>query len=873
MELILLKREYVQDLNVSTTQWREYLFDPTDQEILENLVINSSTFELTTGDPVWTDPLTGDAYTYDGDGGVNFTAGDGPIFTPPPPDLADYGLRYVLEYYNWSQETVREEIYQRDYTGAVDEVEGGGRPHSLTIENGGKVFVPFRGTRTTITLKSDISKYYSDLFDGDERDFYLIHKVDGTAKWTGWITPDNFTEPYGNAPYFTTVNFSDGIGMAKELDFPDINQNSYTGTVSEKDAICAALSQIALGLEVRIACNIREDGMDTASQPIEQSHVNMETFTVEKEGEIVPMSCYEALEKMLRSWNAVLYQEDNVWWIVREPELYGETLIYKRFQPDGTAISSDTLSLEKTFSGAGIQLSRATLETVPAFKNIAVSQEYGDLLVPNNNFALNGNFDKWTPIYISGALRSWKAVDWDYINLSPRYRLGGENYGNVRRVEESTGLDQVNNYINIYGVVRSFSDAGVGYMQSKPAFVRQEAGNVIKANFKVRCNTYGSDQRLVEAYFNIAIKCGTQWLNWDEATNTLEWTSTETRIRWKVAEVMRWETISIPAIAIPEDGDLSIRLYQIVQVGSVSKVEYVCDYDDIELLLADNPALLNQRIYYKTINQKTYTSKPEEIKIELGDVATVLSQNAKIIDGAPSARWARGTEDSIPLAQLIAQEYVNQTSVSRYRLTGGTCRTTLSLLATYEDAVNESGRKFILTGGTYTEKDGTWKPDFHEIDQTELSVTIRPVEESRGTSGTGQGASNTGEEDTASSPVPPSVPIDIGDQDDVIPIIRDGKFEDSGITATRDGSETIVEYQFPKPVSIPPAVEDDHAVRKDQLDAAIIDNDNYVSYTEDQSSKTEGERQVARDNIDVYSKTETDTAIFIQKDQYGSIGW
>lgn len=819
MELILLKREYVTDLNESTTQWREYLFDPNDPDgaILENLVINSTAFEMTLGDLVWTNPLTGDTYTYDGDGGVTFTAGDGPIFTPPPPDLVDYGLRFVMEYKNWNQDTVREEIYKRDYVGSEEEVDGGGTPFSLNYENGGKVFVPFRGSRATLNLKSNVSKKFAELFDGDERDFYLIHKVNGTAKWTGWITPDNFTEVYGNAPFMTSVNFSDGIGMAKNLDFPDVNENGYTGTVSEKDAICAALRMIGLDLEVRIACNLTEDGMDELSEPIEQSTVNVETFTKDTQGEIVPLDCYTALEKMLKSWNAVMIQEDNIWWIVREPELYGSTLNYKRFNPDGTAIGTGSKSLENTFAGVGINLHRATLETVPAFKNIAVSQEYGGLLVPNNNFAINGDFNRWTPIYYDGGIRSWKLLDWTYVNLTPRIRIGGDWSGHVWRYEESTGLNETNNYINIYGMVTSFTDPAVGYLESKHAYVRAEVGNVIKVNFKASAGTSTVDQRLVEAYFNIAVKCGTKWLNWDEATQTLEWVSTETRIRWKIAEVGRWENISIPAIGIPEDGDLFIRLYQMVQLGSTSKVRYTVNFDDVELILADNPALLNQRIYYKTINDKTFTSKVEEIKIELGDVATVLSQNAKIVDGLPTAKWKRAAETSVPLAQLIAQEWVNQTNVSRYRLNGGECRTPLSFMATYEDAVNEAGRKFILSGGTYTEKDGKWKPDFHEIDQTEVSITIRAVTEESTTS---QGAARPGNEDGYESPEAPTVPVDLGDEDDVIPIIRDGKFENSGIQATRDGSDEINEYQFPAPISIPPAIQDDQAVRKDQLSEA-----------------------------------------------------
>jgi hypothetical protein len=322
----------------------------------------------------------------------------------------------------------------------------------------------------------------------------------------------------------------------------------------------------------------------------------------------------------------------------------------------------------------------------------------------------------------------------------------------------------------------------------------------------------------VEAYFNIAVRCGSQWL--DVEGDTAEWVGTETRISWKVAEVMRWENIVLPTVAIPEDGDIRVYLYQIVQVGSVSKTEYVCDYDDVEIKLVDNPALQNSRIYYKTNNPETYTSTLEELTIELGDVATVMSQNAKIIDGVPSARWTRpGDAVAVPLAHLICRELANQYQRTTYRLKGGGFYADASRLATYQDTVNEPDRKFLLTGGDYNAKTGEWNPDFVEINQEETTVEIRVVQEAKSGRDNSTGAnSGGGPESTGdTTPAPPVVPVDLGDVDDVIPIIRDGKFEDSGISALRDAFGIISEYVVAKPFRGVAAVTDDQYVIKSQL--------------------------------------------------------
>lgn len=824
MSLILLARVYVQDLDEFTTQWREYLFNTLDPDgpILENLVINSTAFELTDGALVWTNPDTGDEYFYDSPYAVTKVDGEGPVIPPPLPDLSDpYGLKYYHEYQDWQGRTCRFEIFQKDYEGEDEEVDGAGGNLRFTFENGGKLFQSFRGSRASLTLHSQVSRKFYELFEGDERDHYGRYLREGTVLWTGWITPDIFNEPWGNAPYQTTLNFNDGIGGLKNLPFPDVNDNDYTGQISEKDAIIACLGRIGLRLDVHIACNISEVGMDELSAPIEQSMVNVEAFVNFSQGENQPLNCYEVMAKILKSWNAVLLQEENKWWIVREPELYGSSLSYSRYDADGVLLGTATRSLEKTFVGEGILLHGATLETKPAFSNVAVAQQYGELLVENGNFAVNGNMEKWTPYILGGYQQGWKLNDWIYDQLQVFPFTDASSLGSVQRVSESTGLDAVNNFINIYGLKRNFTDP-IGRLISKPVPIRQEVGNMIEIKFTMRCAAEGSggDRRLVEAYYNVAVRCGTKWLTADPVTEEYSWTSTETRIRWKVPETYRWENIVLPAMEIPEDGDIQVYLYPIVQPGSISKVRYVAGYDDVEIKLVNNPALQNSRIYYKTNNPETYTSTLEELTIELGDVATVMSQNAKIVTGEPSSLWARaGITESVPLAKLICRELANQYQRTIYRLKGGNFRKDASRLATYQDSVNEPDRKFILTGGDYNAKSGEWNPDFMEINQEETTVEIRVVAEAKsGRDGnTGSNGGNVGGGTGGNTPQTPGVPLDLGDQDDIIPIIREGKFEDSKIQAVRNEDDDIIQHQFINTVKGVPATEGDEFVTKSQL--------------------------------------------------------
>ena len=97
--------------------------------------LDTTGFELALDELVWTDPGDGDEYFYDGNDNVYRTPGAG-IPLPVYPDIStSYGLRFNLEYFNWLGQTVKDEIYKKDYEGAAVDVDGGAEPFVLSREN------------------------------------------------------------------------------------------------------------------------------------------------------------------------------------------------------------------------------------------------------------------------------------------------------------------------------------------------------------------------------------------------------------------------------------------------------------------------------------------------------------------------------------------------------------------------------------------------------------------------------------------------------------------------------------------------------------------------------------------------------------------
>jgi hypothetical protein len=739
-------------------------------------------------------------------------------------DPNNYGLKFLLEYENINGTPIREEVYQKGYTGDPVLVDGGATPFELSRENNEDVFTQFRGSAATLRFSSQITKFFFELFEGDERTYKVVHKENSVIKWQGWMTPDLFEERYMPGPYQTVIKATDGIGSLKNTPLPDLFGTNYSGQIEELKVIVSALSVTDLQLPIMIAVNLFENRMTEAFDPLTQSDVNMEAFVQMDKGERTPMSCYEAVEKILKSWNACLWQEDNEWKIVRIPELFGESVIYRRFDANGYFMGSGSIPLGRTFLGEGIQLHGAILQTERAYKKISVSQNFGDLIVSEDNFVKNGSFTEWEPIYNpDGSLFAWRLTDWTYSVLSPTFTALGRMFGDVRRVEESTGLDTSNNYLNIFNPVTSPAQMD-RYLQSAPQFIKAEIGNVLNVRFKVRCNTRGSDKRLVEAYFMVMVKVGSKWIGTNGSG--YEWKDTETRLTWKVAEVMRWENIEIPDLTIPEDGDAMIRIYPILQVGSTNKVEYVADYDDVVIEIVKNPALLNKKIHYKSTHPSRYTTALDEVEIELGDTLTVMSQNAKIISGQFSEKWHRqGKSEARPLAYIIARDYVNQFQNTTYKLSGGDCSADLKLLANYKDTENEPDRKFIFSGGTYDCKRNRWKAEFLEVNQNETLTEIRPVTEAadyQGGGGSGGSGSSTPTSGSEAS-------LDLADG--TIPQVYDGSLTGSGLTVVYNSEGIFQHFQFNGRVKGQPAVNDNEFVTKSQLsEQGLVVPDGIVQY-------------------------------------------
>lgn len=139
-----------------------------------------------------------------------------------------YGLRYYGEFKDRFNNTVRIEIDKKDYSGAASEMIFAADPGTISYPGTDTdVFKSIFGSELKINLISETDFQYTELSTSDARGFKIRKKIGGVTKWTGWILPDLYSEPYTAAPYTVSISARCGLGELKELDVPDEIQNIY----------------------------------------------------------------------------------------------------------------------------------------------------------------------------------------------------------------------------------------------------------------------------------------------------------------------------------------------------------------------------------------------------------------------------------------------------------------------------------------------------------------------------------------------------------------------------------------------------------------------------------------------------------------------
>ena len=219
--------------------------------------------------------------------------------------MALYGSIYQFSIVSQNGDDVDIFILKKNYTGVAQQRPLGRAP-ILKRERNGNIL----GTSLEIYAECRIDGEFARLYTSSADEFLVEVYRNQVLQWTGFVSPELYSEPDIAPPYDVQIIATDGLGELKSYDFVQgARSRSFLGHLNSM----LAHTSLDLGVETVSELQYYDDGW-TGNTGI----MSVVTDMSHKENE----NCYDVLQSMLASVNAVITQQAGRWMVLRESDLY-----------------------------------------------------------------------------------------------------------------------------------------------------------------------------------------------------------------------------------------------------------------------------------------------------------------------------------------------------------------------------------------------------------------------------------------------------------------------------------------------------------------------------------------------------------------------
>jgi hypothetical protein len=526
------------------------------------------------------------------------------------------------------------------------------------------------------------------------------------AFFTGFIAPDFITSPYSSGNKLFQFTAIDGL---KGLDSIRSNFASWP------DPRTQALSAVVGGLnqsfvdkrDVFVGVNIHETRMNNNISPFRQFNVPLNAIYTDGETakfsngvriENEQLYLKDTIERMVNPFLGRVFLWRDKFYVIRLNE-YNQ-ISYKAFtfDPNQSLLLSETI-INGDDINADINRPEETARRVftefNAFLNLGILDKDSqggvfDAKFESPEWNLNSSASPYPNTY--------QLTLWDYHNAIPSLQPSSVPSGAtalVQYVADSSG-----EYCQIWTTTTTAgaSDPNISWISANTnstggaITIAQETANTISLTFEYMVERVGSSFPITPAggthSVGLMVKIGNQYL-YRDTTTTFDWTATPTVMQFAVTAGSVWNSIAINNVLVPVDGEVEIRLYQLICNGGTAN-RYVIRYDNLSLKIEKTDGLSLSKLGVKAVTGSPYANVHPDYNTYIGDAITSNSASAiqLLTAGNPvSELWSRDGVETLPLLDIIVQELANLKGRTNYRI-----------MATLERRPIEPWRSFLFNG-------------------------------------------------------------------------------------------------------------------------------------------------------------------------------
>lgn len=215
--------------------------------------------------------------------------------------MASYGTKFRFRWQAANGADYEIDVKEKDYTGDIYDRPMGSAP-LLKRESNGHIY----GTSLTVYAECKVDGEFSSLYTSDPT-MYLVELYQGTTlMWTGYVTPELYSEPDIAPPYDVTIVATDGLGELKRSEW---------GPTSTFQTLYGHLTYLLNFTGLLLSIDM-VSSMHTSTTTWRTLFTHCSVDFADREGD----TCYDVLEELLSSLNMRITQQAGRWLLLRETD-------------------------------------------------------------------------------------------------------------------------------------------------------------------------------------------------------------------------------------------------------------------------------------------------------------------------------------------------------------------------------------------------------------------------------------------------------------------------------------------------------------------------------------------------------------------------
>lgn len=600
----------------------------------------------------------------------------------------DYGLKYEGNYgTNYGGDCWNLKIYKQGYSGDVLSL----LLNDITYNWGNLGNDPLEtiiGSSVDFTIAGETGDFNEFLIGGN-RTWKVVLSQDVTVFFTGFISPDFITSSFSSGKKLFSFTAIDGL---KGFDSIRSNFASWPEPRTEAlSAIIGGLNQSFIDKRnVLVACEIHETRMDGNDSVFTQFNVPLNAIYTDGEtakfsdGIIIEnqqLYLKDTIERMVNPFLCRVFLWKDQFYVIRLNELAKTD--YKAYLFDSEQNLQETLTI---INGVDIdcdinrpeETARRVFTDFNAFLNLGVLDKDSEGGVFDAKFE-SAEWFVMSPV--SPYPNAYHLSLWDYHMAIPSLQPSSVPSGNTALVQYVS--DGSGEYCQIWTTTSTAgpSDTNISWISANTnstggaITIAQETANTISLTFEYMVERVSKNYLITPATgshaVGLMVRIGNQYL-YRDTTTTFDWTATPTIMEFAVTKGSVWNSIAINNVLVATDGDVEIRLYQLIcKSGTIN--QYVIRYDTLSLKIEKTDGLSLSKLGVKAITNVSYSNVHPDYNTYIGDAITSNSASAiqLLSAGNPvSEEWSRDGIESLPLLDIIVQELANLKGRTNYRIIG-----------------------------------------------------------------------------------------------------------------------------------------------------------------------------------------------------------